>query len=335
MDSNALDTVDRVLHGGTQDPHVIDFSANTNPETPSGITPVYDAALAAARRYPADDYGEFRTAAADYVGCEPAETIPTAGAMAGLRLALSVLLTPGDSIVVPEPSFGEYVREVRLQGATPVGVAHDELLDVEPEAHDLVIICTPNNPTGEAVGTHELYSFVARCRDADTTLVLDEAFLDFTPFPSMAGEPNVVVLRSLTKMFGLPGLRAGFLVATGDLRRRLDAARLTWGVSTPAVAVGAYCLKQDAFVERTVERVSTERERMAERLSTRWEVYPSDAPFLLFDVGSDDLEDVLKTARASGFVLRDARTFARLDNHVRVAIRRPAENERLLDVLGV
>ncbi|SNR62291.1 pyridoxal phosphate-dependent aminotransferase [Halorubrum vacuolatum] len=333
MDSNALDAVERVRHGGTIDPHVVDFSTNTNPERPSGITPVYDAALAASRRYPPDDHGEFRAAAAEYVGCEPTQVIPTAGVVAGMRLAFSVVLDPGDSAIVPEPTAGEYAREIRLQGATPVGVAHDEVLEVDPESHDLVVVCNPNNPTGETVETDDLRSFAARCRDAGTTLFVDETFLGFTRRPSVAGEPGIVVVRSLTKMFGLPGLRAGYLVASGKTYDRLDVARVSWAVSTPAVDVGTYCLGREEFVERTRKRVEAERLRMADRLAERWTVYPSDAPFLLFDVGTDDPDDVLDMAREQRFALRDARKFTRLDNHLRVAVRRPRENERLLEAL--
>ena len=335
MDPDALEEVARVPHGGTTDPDVIDFSANTNPETPSGITAVYEAALAAARRYPADDYAAFRAAAADYVGCAPPEVIPTAGVMAGMRLLFSIAVDHGDSAVVPEPSFGEYAREIRLQGGEPVPIAHDAVPHVDPADHALVVVCTPNNPTGEAAATDAVRALADRCRDAGTTLFVDEAFLDFTSRPSMAGEPGVVVARSLTKIFGLPGIRAGFLVATGSLGDRLDAGRLPWGLSTPAAAVGTHCLRDREFVERTRERVAAERERIRNRVSTRWDVFPSDAPFLLFDVGDDDPDAVLAGARERGIALRDARTFARLDNHLRTAVRRPDENDRLLDALDV
>ncbi|WP_418281686.1 threonine-phosphate decarboxylase [Halorubrum sp. DTA98] len=335
MDTHALDVASRIPHGGTNDPHVIDFSANTNPESPSGVTPVYDAALAASRRYPSDDYGEFRSAAAEYVGCRPRSVIPTAGVMAGIRLLFSIVVDSDSTVVVPEPSFGEYAHEVRIQGGEPVGVAHDEVVDVDPSGHDLVIVCRPNNPTGEAVDATALCALAERCRDAGSTLFVDEAFLDFTPLASITGEPGVVVARSLTKVFGLPGLRAGFLVATGDVRDRLDTGRVSWGMSTPAVDVGAYCLQREEFVERTRERVASERDRVRDRLSTRWDVFPSDAPFLLFDVGEDDPDAVLDAAREGGIALRDARTFAGLDNHLRTAIRRPDENDRLLEALEV
>ena len=335
MDAEALDDLPRVLHGGATDPGVVDFSANTNPENPSGVTSVYDSALCSSTRYPADDYTAFRATAADYVDCAPAEVIPTAGAMAGVRLLFSLVVDPDDSVVVPEPSFGEYDREVRLQGGEPVPVAHDAVLGVDPDDHALVVVCNPNNPTGELTDRDGLLGLAARCREAGAVLFVDEAFLDFTPQPSLAGEPGVVVARSLTKMFGLPGLRAGFLVATGTLLDRLDRGRLPWELSTPAAAVGTHCLQRTAFVERTRERVAVERERIRERLTARFEVYPSDAPFLLFDTGETDPDDVLETARAEGIVLRDARSFPGLDAHLRTAIRRPNENDRLLDALEV
>ena len=136
-------------------------------------------------------------------------------------------------------------------------------------------------------------------------------------------------------MFGLPGIRAGFLVATGRLRDRLDTARISWGLSTVAAEVSTHCLERTAFVERTRERVATERERIRERLETRWEVYPSRAPFLLVDAGEEDVDEILSTARERGVALRDARTFPGLDDHLRTAVRGPGDNDVLLEALGV
>lgn len=335
MNADVLDRLDRVPHGGASDPQVLDFSANTNPVSPSGTAPVYDAAFSAARRYPSDGYAEFRTAASEYVGCDCTQVIPTAGSLAGMRLLFSVTLSDGDSVLLPEPSFAEYEHEARLQGADPRAIPHTEILDADPADHAVAVVCNPNNPTGEAYETGDLLSFARRCRKVDTTLLVDEAFLDFTDRSSLAGESGVVVARSLTKIFGLPGIRAGFLVATGELRDRLEIARISWSLSTPAAAVGAHCMRKEAFVEETRSRVRSERERMRSRLETRFDVYPSDAPFLLFDVGEESVDDVLDEARTEGIAMRDARTFPTLDSHVRVAVRRPEENDRLLDALGV
>ncbi|MDS0293771.1 aminotransferase class I/II-fold pyridoxal phosphate-dependent enzyme [Halogeometricum luteum] len=333
MDPDSAADVSRVPHGGDGDDGVVDFSANTNPRRPPGAAATYDAAFGPATRYPDDGYADYRAAAADYVDCDPGEVVPTAGGLAALRLAFGVTVAPGDSVLVPEPSFGEYDREIRLQGATPVAVAHDEILEADPAEYAAAVVCTPNNPTGEAADPEALRAYLADCRAADTALVVDEAFLDFTDRPSLAGEPGAVVARSLTKMFGLPGLRAGFAVATGGLGDRLDAARPTWGLSVPAAGVGAYCMRQSAFVEETKARVGAERARMRDRLEPEFEVYPSDAPFLLLGVDGD-VDALLAHARERGFALRDARTFPTLDSHVRVAVRLPEENDALVEALS-
>jgi histidinol-phosphate aminotransferase/threonine-phosphate decarboxylase len=329
-------TAGRVAHGGTEDPLVLDFSANTNPRTPSGVARVYEAALSAARSYPSDDYYEFRAAAAEFVGCEATEVIPTAGALPALRLAVATSVEPGDDVLVPTPSFGEYAREVRLQGASPEFVPYDELPSVDPEEYAMAIVCSPNNPTGDTYDPQRLRAYAGRCLEASTPLVVDEAFIGFTRQPSLAGHDGAIVLRSLTKLFGLPGLRAGFAVATGATRDRLDAARPAWGVGSPAAAVGAHCMRQETFVAETRDRVERERARMQKRLTKRFDVSDSDAPFLLLATESAAaVDDLLEEIRQYDLAVRDARTFRGLDRHVRIAVRLPYENDHLLDALNV
>jgi len=334
MDAEMIDALDRVPHGGASDPQLLDFSANTNPVSPPGTVSVYESAFSAARRYPVDDYCEFRAAAAEYTGVTGTEIIPASGALAGMRLLFSVVIDSGDSVALPAPSFGEYAKEVKLQGGEPTFVDHSEITGIDPEPHAVVVVCNPNNPTGDCYSPTALHGLASRCRKAGTTLLVDEAFVDFTDQPSMAGIEGVVVARSLTKVFGLPGLRAGFLVATGQLRDRLDVARLAWTLSTPAAAVGTHCLGEADFIEETQQRVRTERDRMASRLAEAFEVYPSDAPFLLLKTDRP-VDEVVATARSDDIVIRDATTFRGLDSHVRVAVKRPHENEQLLEALGV
>ena len=329
--------LDRASHGSSDDPDLLDFSANTNPEVPEGVEAVYREAFAEARSYPAEPPAAFRGAAADYVGCDPAAVVPTPGGLAAIRAAVALAVDPGDTALVPAPSFGEYAREVRLQGGEPAFVPASELLDADPSDHALAVVCTPNNPTGTASDRAALVRFAARCREADTLLLVDEAFLGFTDRPSLAGTEGVVVARSLTKLFGLPGIRTGFAVATGEFRAALANARRPWNLSAPALATGAHCMRQRGFISETRERVRSERARMREALAERYAVHPSDAPFLLLDVGADDrsAEAVVGGARDRGVAIRDATTFRGLDSHVRVAVRRPAENDRLLSALGV
>jgi len=334
VDPEAVRSVGRAPHGGSDDPTLLEFSANVNPRTPPGVEDVYRAALAGSRRYPAEPPAEFRAAAAASVGCAPEQVVPTAGGLAAIRLSVETTVSPGDSVLVPAPSFAEYAREVRLAGGTPAFVDHDRLVEADPAGHAMAVVCNPNNPTGDACEDDRLRAFAARCRDAGTTLLVDEAFLGYTDRPSMAGEPGVVVARSLTKLFGLPGLRAGYAVATGGGREALETARRPWNVGTPALRVGAHCLRRTDFVEETRRRVRRERARMRERLSARYVVAPSAAPFLLLDVGERDPAAVVAGARERGVAIRDATTFRGLDRHVRVAVRSREANDRLLTVLA-
>jgi L-threonine-O-3-phosphate decarboxylase len=333
MDPDAVADVRRVPHGGASDATLLDFSANTNPDRPQGVVSVYESAYGAAMQYPEDDYCEYRTAAGAYLGCEPLNVVPTAGGTEAIRLAFGVTLSTGDDALVPEPSFGEYEREARLQGATPEFVDHDRILETDPTPYDAIVVCNPNNPTGTGYRRADLVAYAQECRSAGTTLIVDEAFLDFTDHRTLAGEAGAVVVRSLTKIFGLPGLRMGMAVATDGLHERLEAARPAWGLSTPAAAVGTYCLRRTKFVAETRDRVRRERSRMADRLREAFDVSPSKAPFLLLGVPDRPVSEVIDDARCEGIAIRDATTFRGLDAHVRVAVRRPDENDRLLDAL--
>lgn len=333
MKPESMEGIGRVPHGGCTDPGITDFSANVNPKTPAGIAGVYEGALMQSKRYPADDYSRYRAAASEYVGRPPKGIVPTPGGLAGIRLAIETVVGPDDSVLVPYPSFGEYAREVSLQGAEVEFAPHDELLDRSPEDHAMAIVCNPNNPTGTAYDSGALLEFLDRCREARTTLLVDEAFLGFTDRASMAGQRGAVVVRSLTKLFGLPGLRAGFLVATGDLRDRLETGRMAWGLGTPAAEVGAHCMGQREFIEETRTRVRSERTRMAEILENEYEITPSQAPFLLLNTGNRSVDRILDRVHETDLTVRDARTFRGLDSHIRIAVRTEGENDRLIDVL--
>ncbi len=333
MDPDSVDDVSRVPHGSSDASDVLDLSANINPRVPDGSRTVFESSFDDASSYPNDGYPEFRAAAAEYVGCDPEAVIPTAGGLAAIRLAISTAVAPGDRVLVPAPSFGEYVREVELAGGEASVVPHDELLDRDPAGYAMAIVCTPNNPTGECYRTADLRAFADRCEDTETVLLADEAFLGFTDRPSLAGHSAVIVARSLTKLFGLPGLRAGFAVAEGTHRDRLSTARPTWSVGGPAAAVGAHAMADSTFVRETRRRVDRERRYLRDGLRARgFDVAPSDAPFVLCDVGEPPA-DLLAACRERGIVLRDATTFRGLDSHVRIAVRDRAATERLFSAL--
>jgi histidinol-phosphate aminotransferase/threonine-phosphate decarboxylase len=322
-------------HADTES-QTLDFSTIVNTEAPDGVGQVYESALAAARSYPPDDYAGFRATAAAHVGCEATQIIPAAGRLDGMRLAMATTVSPGDDVLLPTPNCREYAQEVRLQGGNPTFRHHTALLDTDPAGAQLVCLSRPHNPTGHAYDPAVVRTYADRCREAETPLLIDESFLGFTDCDSLAGYLGVIVVRSLSELAGFPGIPSGFLVARGPLRERLDTARLTWGLGVPGREVGQYCLEQTAFLDATKARIREERARLTDRLAGRFEVHPSEAPYLLLELaGEESVPELTATLHESNITVRDARTFRGLDNHVRVTVRSPEENDALLDALGV
>ncbi|MFB6163454.1 MAG: histidinol-phosphate transaminase [Halococcoides sp.] len=322
----------RVGHGGESDCHwTRDFTRTANPVTPDGVSQVFESSFPTSRRRPADDYCSFRASAGAFVGVESDHIVPTPGASGAIRVAIEATVAAGDSVVVPRPSFAEYEREVRLQGATPRFVDESDLVDIDPAGDALVVIATPNNPTGWLPDDRDLARLLDRCVSADTPVLVDETFLAFADRPSMAGHEGAIVVRSPPTTFGLPGLRAGVAVARGRLRDRLDAARLPWAIGRPAEAAFVHCMSLPEFVGTARRIVAAERERMRERLPASIEARESTAPFVLFELpDSAAVDRLLDVGHDRGLAIRDARSFRGLDAHVRVAIREPADNDDLV-----
>lgn len=333
MKRESITETSHVPHGGSPAQDVIDFSANINPEIPTGTREQYRDAFEDARSYPPEPPTAFIEAAADYIDAPPSTITPTAGGLAGIRLTLETLVSPGDNVVIPYPSFSEYEREATLQGCQIQTVPHDEILSIDPADYSVCFVCNPNNPTGDTYDPTSLRTFAKDCAATNTHLIVDEAFLGFTNQSSMASAPNTIVIRSLTKLFGLPGIRAGFITAPEPYSQALSNARRPWNLSTPALAVGTYVMQQSAFIESTIDRTSTERARLRDHLIEDYIISPSNAPFLLLEPEHTTIDAILDACRKENLIIRDARSFRGLDNHCRIAIRTPTENDQLLAVL--
>lgn len=332
MHPETVDQLDRPPGRERAAVELTDFTVGANPRRPPGVAGVFESSLAAARERPSDDYLGFRAAAAEQLGCEARDVLPSSGEFAGLRLLFDLLVEKGDSVLTQTPGCADFPRESRLQGATPVQRSHGSLLDADPAAYDAVVLCHPNPSAGPPYETGDLLGFVERCRAADTIVVVDETYLPFTDRTTLAGVDGVVVLRSVGEAYGLPGLRMGVIVATGRLRNRLETARSSWGLSVPGAAVGEHCLRQDAFLTESRERLAEERDRLQTRLSSRYDV---NADGIFVRLEHENPTAVADRAREAGLLVADGEQ--RLGWHDRVvfAQRTPAENDRLLEALGV
>lgn len=288
---------------------VLDFSANIHPfGAPPGALDAAREALSHAHRYPSPRGEPLRTRLSERVG---AEVVLGNGATELLRAALAGCRR----VWVRAPSYLGY-----NEAAWPAEVLHGD--GTQAVAGDAVVVGRPNNPDGRLPTREEVR---ALCRPG-VRVVVDESFLGFTMEPSCVGLPGVVVVTSMTKTFGIPGLRLGW--ATGIDPRAVD----TWAVNGPALAAGLACL--DAWTWPRDIELDSWRSLLHGHLGEIGLVSGA-ANFLLLRLPTPtgpSLRDRL--LREHGVLVRDASNFAGLDRrHIRVAVRTPTENTRLLEAL--
>ncbi len=315
----------------------LDFAVNVVPGgPPAWLREELTGALDGGSTYP--DEAEAVRAISDRHGRSPDEVLPTNGASEAFWL-LATALRPQHAVVV-HPGFTEPDRALTALGH-PVKRAfrrpEDFSLDVDAVAEDadLVVVGNPNNPTGNL----ERAEVLGRLARADRVLVVDEAFMDFCPGEpeSLAARPDlpgVVVVRSLTKVWSIPGIRAGYLLGPAEIVEALRAVRQPWPVNSVACAAIVACVRDRSTPRKVAEEVGVAREilisRLAELPGVR--VWPSAANFVLIRVpGGAGVRSALLDR---GVAVRPAGSFPGLDaGHLRVAVRTPEENELLVSAL--
>jgi histidinol-phosphate/aromatic aminotransferase/cobyric acid decarboxylase-like protein len=285
------------------------------------------------------DESAARQAIAHRHGRTAAETLALDGACEAFWLLAHAL--PIRHAVCVHPSFTEGEAALRAAGRTVTRLmrpSDDWALDpnLVPEDADLVVLANPNNPTGNLDPPER----IARLARPGRTLVVDESFIDFVPgdHASLAPRdelPGLVVLRSLTKVWGLAGLRAGYLLAPAELVERLAAHRQPWSVSTPALAAIETCIFEHATLARVTTEVTAAREDLHQRLAgiPGVKIWPAHANFVLIEVSGG--ENVVTRLAAEGIAARPCDSFPGLGtDHIRLAVRTPAEHAVVVDAIA-
>ncbi|OPY25366.1 MAG: Aspartate aminotransferase [Methanocella sp. PtaU1.Bin125] len=332
---------------GLKDGDLLDFSVNLNPYLPFDGRDAIAKACAGVDVYPDNRYGRFCGSAAKFCGARPGQIIPGNGSSEIIRLFAEVALTKGDIVAIPGPTFGEYEQQCRLFGA---GVRHVKMSDiVKGEFWHLdgcraTFFCNPNNPDGRLMPAGFVLKLADYCRERGIALAVDEAFIDLAdPGQSVArhveGYDNLLVLRSLTKCFAIPGFRLGFGVACREAADALNVIRLTWNVDSVAAETGAYYMDHaSSYLGLSREFIRREREWMAGEIAAikGLTMVPSSVNFFLVDVSGAGKTSSEFAARMleRGIVVRDCSSFRMLgDSYVRLAVRTREENERLVKAL--
>ena len=325
---------------------VVKLASNEGPfpPMPAAIEAMRQAA-AGVRAYPDPGAWALRDAIAARVGLEAAQVLPGAGVDGLIKLMCLALLDPGDEIVMGWPSFLSWRVGAQIQGATvrDAPLRSDGSYDLDALAEritprtKIVVVVSPNNPTGAAVGADELRAFLDAL-PGHVLPVVDEAYFEYLPSgghdaAALLAEGRVMaVTRTFSKAFGLAGLRVGYLLGPPELVKALGVVRNVFDVAGPAQAAAVASLADaDEHLPGRIRLNDAERAMTASGLrALGLEPLPSTANFLLVDLGSVERAEALNAALLSrGVIVRPARAFG-APASLRITIGFPAENARFL-----
>lgn len=337
-------------HGGDiygYDKKLIDFSSNISP---LGLQPELKKAIENnipnVIKYPDPDCRALRGAIAKRENLPPSQVI--CGSGAADIIFQSALAEKPKRALLAAPCFGEYEQALKVTGAETVfyimkkengwRLTDDYLGFITPET-DVLFLCNPNNPTGITINDKLLDMILLRAYKSGVRVILDECFCDFLDDPKkhskscyLSKYPNMMILKSFTKMYALPGLRIGYgLCSDSCFIKRLESVRQPWSVSGPAQAAGTAAAGMECIPEATRKFIRKERDFLCSALkSLNIEYIKPEANYIFFHSRKGLKEALI----GYGFLIRDCSNYTGLEaGYYRIAVRKHDENAAFAEAL--
>jgi threonine-phosphate decarboxylase len=329
---------------------IIDFSSSVNPYgPPPRVLDLIKSSLPHIKFYPNRAYPRLREGIANYAGVEPEEVILGCGATELIH-SIIVRFVRGP-MILPLPTFSEFEvaamalgLEVRLIEPCDLSLNLDEAIEViQRERAGCVVICNPNNPTGEVLETKKILELIETAADANTLVIIDEAYYELSEgaetLANLARDfSNLFVLRSLTKPFGFPGLRVGYGVCSPKLAKKFETTAISWRVGILEEAAVLSALKEKEFLKSSKKMIAYEKRRLCEGIKSINGLVPlpSRANFFMIDINRSGFsaKNLRWKLLSYGILVRDLSSVKGLSgSYIRVSVRQGRENEVLLDAL--
>jgi histidinol-phosphate aminotransferase len=330
------------------DGELVKLASNETPWPPHPqVIEAIEAQLGSLNRYPDPDKSLLRRRISERTGVPPGRVAVGNGSCELLLAAAEAMLEPGAELVYAWPSFSIYPHLAAMSGARPITVPLDAdgRHDLEAMAREvtaatrMVLVCNPNNPSATAFPPAVIGDFVAGL-PRHVAVLLDEAYVEFSTLQDpdeslelLDSHPNLVLLRTFSKVYGLCGLRAGYSLGSEDFRRAVDLVRQPFSVNALAQAAAAEALLHQDEVERRVERTVIERLYMETALQERGlETTDSEANFSWVALGDRDEAELVGGLAERGVIVR-AGTALGQEGWLRVTYGTRQENDRFLGAL--
>ena len=331
---------------------IIDFSASINPlgiseRARKAVVESLDSVL----HYP-EQFAESLTAEAAKFYSVPPDCLIAGNGSTELIYLLPRAFRPKKALII-NPTFSEYKNALKIAGCSidyflmleedgfRLRVA--PLMRVLKGGYDILYICNPGNPTGALIPKSDILEIVDKASSHDTLCIVDEAFMDFAEEESVRKEaverPNLIVLRSMTKFFGIPGMRVGFAIGNKEKIGEMMVYKEPWSVNALATIAAIESIGDTEYIKESRRYVAEEREHLHSSLKEiHWlKPFPSAANYILLKIKRDGVDaDCLAAALAKeGILIRSCSSFEGLGNRFfRVAVRNREENERLVELLA-
>jgi threonine-phosphate decarboxylase len=334
-------------HGGNPSIHPgirYDFSQNINPlGMPEPVREAVCRSADEAPFYPDPACTALRALLSERKGISP-ENILCGNGASDLIFRVCACLCP-KNVLIPEPNFSEYERSVRVFGGSVTEyrtkkengfLPDEEILRMMTPETKLLFLGHPNNPTGRLIPEQLLKKILERSESLGIPVLIDECFLDFTDgnsaLPLLASFPRLMILNAFTKLYGMAGIRLGYLAGEKKLLQKIGEFGPPWNVSCTAQKAGAAALLcEPAWTEQTRLVTRKERQFLSEALAgLGLTVYPSDADFLL----TESRIPLFAPLAEKGILVRDCENFPGLDGHfIRIGIKMHDQNVHLLSAV--
>jgi histidinol-phosphate aminotransferase len=328
------------------DPAFERMHANENPWRAAG-----DTTQSGLNTYPESPAQALHARLAELYNVNIAQVLAGRGSDEGIDLLIRSFCRAGqDSIVICPPTFGFYKVAADVQGATTIEVPlirssngfaldYDKVLATCTDNVKLVFLCSPGNPPGSALDTEAMLS-LCQALNGRTLVVVDEAYIEFAQRPSftswLAQNPNLVVLRTLSKAYSLAGARCGTMIADDEIISLLARVIPPYAIpsSTVEMVLAATAAEHRPMIQQRIELLISERERMRAQLQQSplvRQVFPSDANFLLVECIAADA--VFAAAKSVGLIVRYQTSQPQCADCLRISVGTPEQNTRLLRAL--
>lgn len=331
---------------------ILDFSSSVNPLGPS--QKALDAITNAFSRieaYPDSYSNALRKVLAEHYGnITPDNIIVGNGSTELMYLFAEVFLRRGEKALMAAPTFGEYEAAVRKTGECVKFIRLGNSFQLEAEAFiremagcKLVFLCNPNNPTSKLIPQKTLTEILDNALQQGIIVFLDEDFLEFiddeksrTMISKIDKYPNLFVLRSFTKLFGLTGLRCGYGIAHKDIINAMLCAKIPWNVNCLAQPAAIAALNDKEHLKQTLDLIKKEKAYIQQELSQfkSFTFTEPDANFFFIDIRNTGLtaNNLKHRMLKQGILIRDCSSFVGLNEfYIRVAVKTHSENVRLID----